>query len=759
MTPREPLSRDARRTKRRDAWRNGLDRLLRLGIYTGGIGVLVAATAIILYLTWVVLPLFASADLEAVETVPRITDGETLHLTMEQPGETLVRLTAAGRVIVLNSQDGSPLSRLQVPGIGPTSWRSFRSSAADPNTVVYGLASGRALVTRIDYATTYAPGTGDSERPQRRVQPRLAFPLGREPVTIAESGAPLIGVAVHVGDDRSGLLAVDEAHRLVFVAYRTVSGLFGGPPRSAVPTQRFTRSLTGAPQAVLLGPRLRYAYVVYPEGTVELYRIDATRGLVRADRARVLPAGVRVQAARFLAGGESLLIADDRGTIQQWFTAPAEGGEERLVEVRRFRLGEAPITALATEPWRKGFAAADAAGRVGLFHGTTHRSLAKKRVSETPLTTMILSARGDRLFAEGADGALRRVELDNPHPDVSWSVLWQPVWYEGYAEPEYRWQSSAATSDFEPKFSLVPLTFGTLKAALYALLIAVPLALLSAVFTAYFMAPRMRRVVKPTLELMGALPTVILGFVAGLWLAPVVEARLAGLLLAVAFVPLVVLVGAAGWGVLPASFRTRWAGWEPFLLIPLVIAAVAGALGLGEWLDAVAFGGELTGWLGTQWGIDYDERNALVIGLAMGLAVIPTIFSLAEDAVFNVPRHLTESSLALGATLWQTLTRVVLPTASPGIFSALMVGLARAVGETMIVLMATGNTPIMDANLFEGMRTLSATIAIEMPEAQVGSSHYRVLFLVALLLFVFTFAVNTGAELIRHRLRQRYRNL
>ena len=148
-----------------------------------------------------------------------------------------------------------------------------------------------------------------------------------------------------------------------------------------------------------------------------------------------------------------------------------------------------------------------------------------------------------------------------------------------------------------------------------------------------------------------------------------------------------------------------------------------------------------------------------MVGFAMGFAVIPTIFTIAEDAIFSVPKHLSDGSLALGATAWQTLMNVVLLTASPGIFSAIMMGLGRAVGETMIVLMATGNTPIMDWNILEGMRTLSATIAVELPESEVGSSHFRILFLAALLLFVFTFAVNSIAEWVRQRLRARYRSL
>ncbi|STQ81404.1 Phosphate transport system permease protein pstC [Hafnia alvei] len=155
-------------------------------------------------------------------------------------------------------------------------------------------------------------------------------------------------------------------------------------------------------------------------------------------------------------------------------------------------------------------------------------------------------------------------------------------------------------------------------------------------------------------------------------------------------------------------------------------------------------------------GDGYDQRNTLVVAIALGFALVPVIFSLAEDALFSVPASLAQGSLALGATQWQTMVRVLLPSASSGIFSALMIGLGRAVGETMIVLMATGNTPLLDNTPFQGLRALAANIAIEMPEAVVGSAHYRVLFLTALVLFMFTFVVNTLAETVRLKLRTRY---
>ncbi|MND94712.1 Phosphate transport system permease protein PstC [compost metagenome] len=338
--------------------------------------------------------------------------------------------------------------------------------------------------------------------------------------------------------------------------------------------------------------------------------------------------------------------------------------------------------------------------------------------------------------------------------------MWSKVWYENYDEPKYVWQSTASNTDFEPKLSLSPLTFGTLKAAFYAMILAAPLAIAAAIYTAYFMAPGMRRKVKPVIELMEAMPTVILGFFAGLFLAPYLEGHLPGVFSLFLLMPIGILVAGFTWSRLPESIRLRVPdGWEAAILIPVILFTGWFALYMSPFLETWFFDGDMRLWITNDLGITYDQRNALVVGIAMGFAVIPNIYSIAEDAVFSVPRSLTLGSLALGATPWQTLTRVVILTASPGIFSALMIGMGRAVGETMIVLMATGNTPVMELNLFEGMRTLAANVAVEMPESEVGGSHYRVLFLAALVLLMFTFVMNTLAELIRQRLRKKYSSL
>ncbi|EPM86503.1 phosphate ABC transporter permease, partial [Pseudomonas syringae pv. actinidiae ICMP 18886] len=506
-------------------------------------------------------------------------------------------------------------------------------------------------------------------------------------------------------------------------------------------------------KAIYIDPRQQWMYVINGRAQADVFSL---RDRSLNGRYKLLEDGnAEITASAQLVGGISLIIGNSKGSMSQWFMARDTDGEQRFMRIRDFKMGKAPIRQIRAEQRRKGFIALDESGRLGVFHSTAHRTLLVEKVADGP-GILTLSPRANQVLIESG-GKLLPLTLDNPHPEVSWSSLWGKVWYENYDEPKYVWQSTASNSDFEPKLSLAPLTYGTLKAAFYAMLLAAPLAVAAAIYTAYFMAPGMRRKVKPVIELMEAMPTVILGFFAGLFLAPYLEAHLPGIFSLLLLTPIGILLAGFFWTRLPDSIRLRVPdGWEGAILIPVVLLVGWFSLSMSPHLENWFFGGDMSTWIRDELGITYDQRNALVVGIAMGFAVIPNIYSIAEDAVFSVPRSLNLGSLALGATPWQTLTRVVILTASPGIFSALMIGMGRAVGETMIVLMATGNTPIMDMNLFEGMRTLAANVAVEMPESEVGGSHYRVLFLAALVLLIFTFVMNTLAELIRQRLRKQY---
>ena len=510
---------------------------------------------------------------------------------------------------------------------------------------------------------------------------------------------------------------------------------------------------------IMITPDLMMAFV-RTGNTVMVYDMDDEFSVdVKAELNNIVTDGANITAMALLSGGSSVLFGDSQGQVSQWFEVAGKKGRQ-FQEIRRFTASESEsVASIYTEMFRKSFYTMTSSGEMGIFYTTSDADLWHGAIAQQAPKALAIAPRADALIA--ADGkSLALIALHNEHPEVTWKALWQEVWYEGYPEPDYIWQSTGGADDFESKFSLVPISFGTMKAAAYAMLFAVPLALSAAIYTAYFMPPALRKKVKPTIELMEALPTVILGFLAGLWLAPLIEDYLPGIVLLLIFLPVATFLTAFTWFKLPREYKAKLPEeWAPIILIPILILAGFLAFSLSPVMESVFFGGDIRQYITNDLGISFDQRNALVVGIAMGFAVVPTIFSMAEDAIFSVPKHLTSGSLALGATPWQTLIKVVLLTASPGIFSAIMMGLGRAVGETMIVLMATGNTPILDWSIFQGMRTLSANIAVEMPESEVGSSHYRILFLAAFVLFVFTFVFNTLAEFVRQRLREKYSSL
>lgn len=266
-------------------------------------------------------------------------------------------------------------------------------------------------------------------------------------------------------------------------------------------------------------------------------------------------------------------------------------------------------------------------------------------------------------------------DKDSALNTVEWRYLLRPHQWTGYDKPEYIWQPVSGVH----KYNIVPLLIGSLKATIVALLFAVPLAIAAAIYVSQLASPRAKEWLKPAIELLAGIPSVVLGFFA-----------------------LIVM----------ASFLQPLFGYE-------------------------------------------SRLNAFVAGIALGLAVIPVVFSIAEDALTSVPRAYTQAALALGSTPWQASWKIILPAAIPGVFAAVVLGFGRAIGETMVVLMASGNASIMSASLFDSTRTMTATIAAELAETVFGEHHYRMLFLIGAILFVVTFLSNLVADLVIHRLKRR----
>jgi phosphate transport system permease protein len=735
--------------QRKRTFRALKDRLATWIIAVGGISVIGAVMLIFFYLLYQVAPMFVPADIKQISQYASPAQGEnskTLFLAMEEQAEIAARVQQDGTIQFFATLTGELIQSEKLPINPGVIITSIGQDEASSRLLVLGLSSGKALIIKHHYSVTYPNDV-------RLITPEVQFPYGTDAIEFESNTHSLTQISIRDGED-SLLVAAKNDQGDMLVSRFVKEEDFISEEITLEQEQLTIEGANANVHSLLIDASQRWLFTV-DEREITLFDLQ------EEELHSHMPAndtGSKITQATLLLGGNSLMLTDEQGEISQWFLVRAEQGGWKLQKIRTFEGDN--VTHIISEHRRKGFITASGNGELGIYHSTASRTLFNEKLIDEGISKIAVSPRGKNLLVEDKQGDIHFFSVDNEHPEVSWVALWEEVWYENYEAPAYVWQSSASNNDFEPKYSLIPLAFGTLKGAFYAMLLAAPLAICGAIYTAYFMAPALRRKIKPVIELMEALPTVILGFLAGLALAPFIEGNLPGIFALMTIVPIGIVAFGFLWSRMPESIRHRIPdGWDPVLLIPVIVFLGWAAFAASSGIENMFFGGSMVNWLTNDIGIDFSQRNALIVGLAMGFAVIPTIFSIAEDAIFSVPKSMSYGSLALGATPWQTMLYVVLPTASPGIFSALMIGMGRAVGETMIVLMATGNTPITDINIFEGMRTLAANIAVEIPESEVGSSHYRILFLTGFVLFCFTFVFNTAAEIVRQRLRNKYGSL
>jgi len=716
-------------------------------IIFGGIFIILSVLFIFVFIFAEAMPLFRGARGERLgrislaggrDGIPR---GTPLAFGADEYQKYLYEVTPDARVVVFRLADGAPHRELPFPGVeGVAITSASRGLAGD--SLAAGTADGRVALAQVRFRPVFEEQTLKDLDIELRPRGVVAVDAARRPVRevvsqVSSEGETL--VAALVGDDEVVLARTGESPE-------------GEPaPEPALETLR-TRDGEKVTHV-----RLGRSALVAGTAAGQLYHweLGGTESRL-TDVTKV--SSVPLTAVEFGLGGNTVIVGDGDGNLSGWFRArPSAEAEPAMVKAHDFERQGSAILSIGSSSRERSFATGGKDGSVVVRHLTSERTLLRFPGEGRPADSVMIAPRADGILVRREDD-LERYTLLNPHPEFSWRAVLGKVWYEGYPEPEYVWQSTGATDDFESKMSLVPLVFGTIKATFYALVFAIPIAVFGALYTSQFVHPTIKAKVKPTVEIMAALPSVVIGFIAGLWLANRVEAYLVPVLLLTILMPLFGTAGVLFWDRLPHGLRRRLKpGTEVFVILPLLVAGALLAFLAGPLVEAVLFRSDLKQWVGAALGLVYDQRNSIVVGLAMGFAVIPIIFTISEDAFSSVPQHLTAASLALGASRWQTATRVVLPTASPGIFSAIMVGFGRAVGETMIVLMATGNTPLLDWSPFNGMRTLSANIAVEVPEAPYGGTLYRVLFLSACVLFLMTFFVNTVAELVRQRLRDKYK--
>ena len=747
-TPGQWATRKTRTAHRR--LRHTMDRSAGMVVWVGGIATIISILGIFLYLMWEVVPLFrstsghVSSDVQVEMNKDFKKDATVIGLDEYQE---VVFVLMGKQLKFLRMPQGNPVpevgGELEILGTVQSSVLISQKG----NRVSVATQEGFVVPVTIFFQPVFEGNT-------RTILPTSQI---KEPIRVIPDGEELVRHA-HSQQDEGQMIAALTRTAKLWLTLVEEPGDFSLSDEALV-TQRQLEvpEHVNITHMVLDGFGKRLVAGTEQGELLEWTLRDGGEANVR--RVSVGEAGDAVTALTYLNGERTLVVGTEAGQVMTW--VPMDERQARSTvpfrKVSMFQAHKGGVRAISPSQRDKGFLTADNQGHVILHHATTGQTILEFDSVLSETSALRFSPKADGGTWLGADGRLQTFSINNPHPEITFESLFFPVTYEGYEDPELIWQSSSGSDDFEPKFGMMPLIFGTLKGTIYAMILAVPLAVMGAVYTAMFMHPHLRAIVKPTIEIMAALPSVVLGFLAGLWFAPLLEKIFPAVVAGTLLLPVVIGLVCLLWQILPRSLGglDRY-GVDLLVIVVAVVGTVGMCLALNSSIEMMVFGGNYKQWLTDHFGLVYDQRNAIVISFAMGFAVIPIIFSIAEDSLSNVPRHLVAGSLALGATKWQTLTRLVLISASPGIFSALMIGFGRAVGETMIVLMATGNTPILDWSVFNGFRTLSANIAVEMPEAPHGGTLYRVLFLSGLILFAFTFGINTMAELVRQRLREKY---
>jgi len=861
------------RARRRSTrpWARAGDGIARLLITLGGIGTIIAVLLVAVFLLAVALPLFQPARIAFDNSTP-LPRGASPLCALGTDDDGVAAWVLDGeepRLRVLDTRAGLLLVERSLADAGFAKATAVRLR---PGTLqgVAGYADGSFRACRLGLESAFLspadlpPGLGDLRVGQAKavgdavIVRTGADRYSRVTVVAQADGEPSRALAGPIVDidatERSGgplVAALDDAGRVRIETSSTRRNLL----TDAVVTESSGATIEPAndaaaaarPQFVRVSELGDQMFLISRAGECRRFSIRDIEAPALMESLDVAPGAADVTAVARLFGGNALAVGTSTGEVRVVFPTRSEdataGDGLRMVVSRSFSAARpaTPVTALVPSPRSRLLGVADAAGGVRLLQTTAGTVVLETRLppAERGAIDRLLVAPRENLLLAADAGRVSTWRFDAGYPEVSLGGLFGRVWYENYPEPVHAWETTGHEA-FESKFGLVPLVFGTLKATLYSMLFATPIAILAAIYASQFMHPRWKARIKPLIEMMASLPSVVLGFIAGLVFAPALERVLVPVLAGIFVVPLTILIAAHLWQLLPSGLRTSLAAWRfPLVALVAMPAGLALAAVLGPVVERLLFQGDVRAWLdgrdgsgfggwvvatlplaalaavwttgrlvnpwlrriGAGWSqrraglaslavfivgaaaaillavaagaffdairLDtrgglfgtYVQRNALVVAVGMSFAIIPLVYTIADDALASVPEHLRSASLGAGATPWQTAVRVIVPAAASGLFSAVMIGLGRAVGETMIVLMAAGNTPLVSWNLFNGFQTLSAAIATELPEAARGSTHYRVLFLAALALFAMTFVVNTAAEIVRQRFRRRAHEL
>jgi phosphate transport system permease protein len=735
------------------------DRIARLAITLAGITIIASVVAILLLIVSVTLPLFrgARAEILTETALPAgLTEKDVMSL-----GVDFVEL---GR-----SADNDSLIAYVLSNDGIFNF--FDLFGKNLNDKVLGREQAAAPAGSKSHAIAFVERFAGSMYSLLWSDGSISLVEAELSPHFDETGLRSVKHALHVraelpatGDDRPlmALARRSEEGTTTFVkllpankisiTQQTATENLLGEKETKTSQLTIEQDIPGPISALTMDRAGKTLYAGTTNGCLARWELTSDRRIGYSEIVRAFRDDRTITSLAMVFGDASLAVGDSKGQVTAWFEIRNENSR-KLRLVHTLSKHDKAVYDILPSSRDKSLLSLGGEGAVNLDYTTSEKHLLSAANSES-ISKIGYAPRGNAMI--GLDNRNRLVvwKIDCPHPEISFGTLFGKIHYEGYAAPAYKWQ----TTGDEPKFSLVPIIFGTLKATLYAMSFAVPLALFAAVYVSHFTTPEFKRTIKPIVEIMAAVPSVVIGFLILLWLAPLMGKWLVAVFASMATIPIAFVLFMILWQQIRKFDWTKRLehGCEFLILMPVIMIGAISAVCIAHPVEVWLFQGNFKQWIFNVSEKPYDPLNSLVVAFGLGLAIIPIIFSLAEDALSSIPHDLTAASLVMGASRWQTLWRIILPSASPGIFAAMMIGFGRAVGETMIVFMATGNTPILDPSPFNGFRTLSANIAVEITEAPVGGTLYRVLFLCAVLLFLLTFLLNSLAELVRQHLRKRY---
>lgn len=719
------------------------DRVSRRVITVGGYGIIISIALILLFLVFQSLPLAQGASVEELLSIPGTGKSDISLLTGVDPLlEVFFEVTQNGRVNFYNIKQQKIIQRDSIYLSENEKILTAARGAANKEIFALGTNKGRVITAELemdpvykDQGRTVEPSFKEKEEWTAEIE-NDTIPNHIEKIAFSENedGSWVWCWVDHSGHLKCKIYDSDDDQDYIY-------DLSPNLQESEV-------------TALAISNNAENMVVATDNNNIFWFDLSDFEDVVLKDRWN---AEVPVNVLNYLLGDQAVVVGGLDGSVSVWLPVRTPANLFKYRKMHDFTYHDAAVNQIYVSPRNRNFLTVDGKGNAKLHYSTTGATQLEFKTADFPIAAGAFSPKSNAIFMVDTEKQFTLFALENPHPESATNALFGNVWYEGYPEPELVWQSTGGSDEFEPKLSLIPLIFGTLKGTIFAMLFSIPLAILAAIYVSQFAPVKIARTIKPTVEIMAALPSVVIGFLAGLYFSPFFEKYLVAIFLTCVLTPVLFFIGIVILQRLGDNITGKFpAGFEILFSIPVLILSLIIALTLDSSFEQLLFGGNFQQWIYSTMDITYETRNSLVVGFALGFAVIPIIFTVSEDALSNVPQSLTSASLALGASRWQTVQRVVFPAASGGIFAAIMLGLGRAVGETMIVLMATGNTPIIDMNPFNGFRAMSACIAVEMPEAPVGGTLYRVLFLTGLLLFIFTFVVNTASSLIGDRLRKKY---